>query len=71
MNLATGDKKEYPRIRRFAFSGETPGWIALHRYGPTPRAGRRRRRGAAAPGGGGGAAAVRGGAPPSARAAPT
>src|SRR6185503_11408061 len=42
-------------IRRFAFSGESAGWIALHRYG------------ADAPGGGGGAAAAapggRGGAP--------
>jgi dipeptidyl aminopeptidase/acylaminoacyl peptidase len=33
VNLATGDKKEYPKIRRFAFSGESAGWIALHRYG--------------------------------------
>ncbi|HVD90792.1 MAG TPA: prolyl oligopeptidase family serine peptidase [Vicinamibacterales bacterium] len=34
VNVATGDKKEYPKIRRFAFSGESAGWIALHRYGP-------------------------------------
>jgi dipeptidyl aminopeptidase/acylaminoacyl peptidase len=33
VNLATGDKREYPKIRRFAFSGESAGWIALHRYG--------------------------------------
>jgi dipeptidyl aminopeptidase/acylaminoacyl peptidase len=43
VTLATGDKKEYPKIRRFAFSGESAAWIALHRYGPD------------APGGGGGA----------------
>ena len=34
VNLATGEKKEYPRIRRYSFSGEHAGWIALHRYGP-------------------------------------
>jgi dienelactone hydrolase len=46
VNLASGEKKEYPKIRRFAFSGESAGWIALHRFG------------ADAPGGGGGAAAA-------------
>ena len=50
VSLATGDKKEYPKTRRFAFSGESAGWIALHRYG------------ADAPQGGGGAAAAGGGA---------
>ncbi len=49
LNLATGEKKEYPKVRRFAFSGESAGWIALHRYGPD------------APGGGGAAAAAGGG----------
>ena len=49
LNLATGEKKEYPKIRRFAFSGESSTWIALHRYG------------ADAPGGGGGAAPAAGG----------
>jgi dipeptidyl aminopeptidase/acylaminoacyl peptidase len=44
VNLATGDKKEYPNVRRFSFSGETATHIALHR---AP---------AQAPGGGGGAA---------------
>jgi dipeptidyl aminopeptidase/acylaminoacyl peptidase len=53
VNLATGEKKEYPRIRRFAFSGESSGWIALHRFGPdaTP-AGGGTNAAAAAPGGG-------------------
>ena len=71
VNLASGEKKEYPKIRRFAFSGESAGWIALHRFGPD------------APGGGGGgggaAAAARArarpvrarGERPNARAAPT
>ena len=49
VNLATGEKKEYPKIRRFAFSGESAAWIALQRYGPD------------APGGGGGAAPAGGG----------
>ena len=61
VNLASGEKKEYPKIRRFAFSGETSGWIALQRFGPDAPAGG----GAAAPaaaagrGAGGGAAADR------------
>jgi dienelactone hydrolase len=45
VNLGTGEKHEYPKIRRFAFSGESSAWIALHRYG------------ADAPPAGGGAAA--------------
>jgi dipeptidyl aminopeptidase/acylaminoacyl peptidase len=48
VNLATGEKKEYPRIRRYAFSGDHAGWLALHRYGPD----------APGQGGGGGAAAA-------------
>src|SRR3954471_23700125 len=32
VNLATGEKKEYPKIRRFAFSGESAAWLALHRF---------------------------------------
>ena len=48
VNLANGEKQEYPRIRRFAFSGESPAWIALHRFG------------ADAPAGGGGGAAPAG-----------
>ena len=43
MNLATGEKKEYPRIRRFAFNGDTS---TLHRAPP-------RACDAAAPGAGG------------------
>jgi len=54
VNLATGEKKEIAKIRRFAFNGETGGWIALHRFGADAGAGG----GAAAAG-----AAGRGGAP--------
>ena len=32
IKLADGSKTEIEKIRAFAFSGETPGWIALHRY---------------------------------------
>jgi dipeptidyl aminopeptidase/acylaminoacyl peptidase len=55
VNLASGDKVSIPKIRRFAFAGETGGWIALHRYGPeaAPGAGAA---GAAAAGGRGGGA---------------
>lgn len=32
LNLATGDKAEYDKVKRFAFSGESSGWIALHKH---------------------------------------
>jgi dipeptidyl aminopeptidase/acylaminoacyl peptidase len=52
VNLATGERREFDKVRRFAFNGERPAWIALHRYvdTPAPSGG-----GAGAPGGGGGA----------------
>ena len=34
VNLATGEKLEVARVRRYLFSGEMAGWIALHKYGP-------------------------------------
>ena len=34
VNLATGEKHEYAKIRQFAFSGEAATWIALQRYPP-------------------------------------
>lgn len=34
LNLATGKKTEFEKIRRFAFSGERPKVIALYRYPP-------------------------------------
>jgi dipeptidyl aminopeptidase/acylaminoacyl peptidase len=51
MNLATGAKKEFERIRRFSFNADRPTWVALFGYGTaeTPATG--------------GAANGRGGAP--------
>ena len=51
LNLASGEKKEYPNIRRFAFAGEAGTHIAMHRA-PAP-----------APGGAAGASAGRAGGP--------
>jgi dipeptidyl aminopeptidase/acylaminoacyl peptidase len=60
VNLATGEKQEFPKIRRFAFSGESSGWIAMHRLAAEAPAGP----GAAGagPGGGRGAAPAGGAA---------
>ena len=60
VNLATGEKKDYPRIRRFAFSGESSAWIALHRFGPEAQGAGGGA--AAAPAGGGRGAGAAGGA---------
>ncbi|HVL68311.1 MAG TPA: prolyl oligopeptidase family serine peptidase [Vicinamibacterales bacterium] len=66
VNLANGDKKEYPNIRRFAFSGEAATHIALHRAPAQPAGG-----GAAAstppPAPGGGRAGGPGGGAPNDR----
>ena len=40
VNLATGEKKDIAKIRRFAFNNDTGGWIALHRFGADAAAGR-------------------------------
>src|SRR6185503_19141856 len=51
VNLATGQKTDFEKIRRFAFAGDKPQWIALYGYAPeAPGAGGA---GAAAPGGAG------------------
>lgn len=34
LNLSTGEKKEFEKVQKFAFSGESSSWIALHRYPP-------------------------------------
>jgi dipeptidyl aminopeptidase/acylaminoacyl peptidase len=52
VNLATGDKKEYPNVRRFAFSGEGATHIALHRAPAQPAGGAGAAPAPAAPGGG-------------------
>ena len=62
VNLASGDKVNIPKIRRFEFAGETAGWIALHRYGPDTGGAA----GAAQPAGGG--RGGRGGGAPNANA---
>jgi hypothetical protein len=59
VNLASGEKKEYPRIRRVAFNGEAATYVALHRA-PAAAAGAP---GAAPAGGGRGAAPGGTGAP--------
>lgn len=32
VNLATGEKKEFERVRRFGFNGDKPTWIAMQSY---------------------------------------
>ena len=32
VNVATGEKKEFEKVRRFAFSGEQAGWLAMQAY---------------------------------------
>jgi len=34
VNLATGDKTDFEKVRSLNFSGENPGFLALHRYAP-------------------------------------
>lgn len=34
VNLATGEKTEFEKVRGLAFSGENPGFLAMHRYAP-------------------------------------
>jgi dipeptidyl aminopeptidase/acylaminoacyl peptidase len=53
VNLATGEKKEFDKIRRFAFNGDKPTWIAMQSYADVPAdtaAAARGGRGAAATG---------------------
>jgi hypothetical protein len=67
VNLANGEKRDYPKIRRFAFSGDAATWIALQRH-PAQAPGGAGGGGAAAAGGGrGGAGAAAGGETPSDR----
>jgi dipeptidyl aminopeptidase/acylaminoacyl peptidase len=32
VNVSSGEKTEYDKVRSFSFSGENPGWVAFHRY---------------------------------------
>ncbi|MGQ9578883.1 MAG: prolyl oligopeptidase family serine peptidase [Candidatus Aminicenantales bacterium] len=34
VDLATGEKKEWPKIKRILFPGESTNWLALHRFPP-------------------------------------
>ncbi len=34
VDLATGGKTEFEKVRAWAFSGDNPGFVALHRYAP-------------------------------------
>lgn len=38
IELVTGNKTEIEGVRRYAFSGESGGWLAMHRYPATPAA---------------------------------
>lgn len=53
VNLATGEQREFDRVRRIAFGGDTPRFLAMQLYGPDAPAG----------GGGGGAGGPQAGAP--------
>ena len=39
MNLATGEQREFERVRRLEFSGDAPTYLALQAYGPDAPAG--------------------------------
>ena len=39
VNLATGEQREFERIRRIAFSGDAPTYLAMHAYGADAPAG--------------------------------
>jgi dipeptidyl aminopeptidase/acylaminoacyl peptidase len=62
VNILSGEKKEFDRVRRFAFNGDKPTWIAMQSYpeaaAPAANAGGAagNGRGGGAPAGGGGAA---------------
>lgn len=54
VNLESGDRKEFDRVRRITFGGDAPKWLAMQAYGPDALAGG---------GGGGGAGGPAPGAP--------
>ena len=56
VNLATGEKKEFDRVRRFAFNGDKPTWLAMQSFRGAGRSGGNGASGAARGGGGGGTA---------------
>jgi dipeptidyl aminopeptidase/acylaminoacyl peptidase len=38
VNLATGEKKDFDKVRRFAFNGDAPTWVAMQSYPDAPDA---------------------------------
>ncbi len=64
VNLATSEKREYPRIRRFAFSGDASTWIALQRQAAQAAGAAGAAEGRGAAGGGARRRAVAAGAAP-------
>jgi dipeptidyl aminopeptidase/acylaminoacyl peptidase len=32
VNVATGEKRDFDKVRRFAFAGDNPNWLVMHRY---------------------------------------
>ena len=38
VNLSSGKKTEFEKVKRFSFSAENPAWLALHRYAPESQA---------------------------------
>jgi dienelactone hydrolase len=55
VNLATGEKKEFDRVRRYAFNGDKPTWLAIQAPAETPAAAANGANATGARGGGGGA----------------
>jgi len=39
VDLASGEKLEFEDVRSFSFSGETAGWVAMHKYAPQNQSG--------------------------------
>jgi dipeptidyl aminopeptidase/acylaminoacyl peptidase len=33
LNLATGEQREFEKVRRFAFASKRPNWLVMHRFG--------------------------------------
>jgi len=38
VNLSSGEKTEFEKVKKFSFSGENPAWLALHKYAPESQA---------------------------------
>ncbi len=43
VNLSSGEKVEFDKVKKFSFSGENSAWIVLHKYPPESQAGEQRR----------------------------